>query len=384
MKSFYFLLALLSCFHSLLSLANIEQGEQPEQQLSESELAWLFGKSDSDILEDSPTLIKKENKKSTLQQLVEMDKKLLQQYISGQKIKRKYTTVELEALKVQISDILKSATFMGLIPKKARLIKISDNSLHYTTREIKVKAYRKKDFENCFLLRNKDGSISYKVAINNITPIDDMINTHEQPRYFTPIVKKNSETTLFDPPMKFQTEFNFHFGLNAANFTRDLINDSDFLGLSNRFEIINYVSWNFPIKIGLSLGLQQDYANLKNNSKFSGNTFYFAPSIKSNLSELGFDLESKNLFATAMLKSSIFSNMTVSSPGGIDEYSFYNLAFSFGLQKESQWTIGNFIYGFDIQRQWTRVTGDNSSLTLTNNSVTDDSITFKIGLGKDW
>ena len=348
---------------------------------SKDDQNWLRDIDKTELLEDIPQPHPKTTKsKAILSELIDIEEQTLRRYIGGQKNQRKYTTTELDAMKIQVSDILKSNTFIGLIPKKTQLILLHDNSLHYTTRDITVRAYRQKDFENCILLQNKDGSISYKVAINDIKPIDDMLRLHEAPKFFKPEEKSKSELKFYDGSIQWQSEFNFHFGINTANFSRDLLNESQFTGLSNRYELVNYAHWDFPIKLGLALGIQQDSANLSDGGIFKDTTFYFAPAIKTK----AFDLGLKNLFATAMLKSSLLSSMTVSRAQESRNYAFYKMAFTLGIQKEKKWTLGSFIYGFDIQRQWARVTGDNIALSLSDNSITDDSITFKIGFGRDW
>lgn len=348
---------------------------------TKAEQAWLFDTNNSELLEDTLEESNKNNtsKHSILKEMIEIETNVLNDYIKGQELQRKYSTSEIEAMKIQASDILKSKTFLGLIPRKTQLIKLSDNSLHYTTREIKVRAHRQKDFENCIWLQNKDGSISYKVELGNIVPIDRIVDLSETPKTFKP-VKKIKNLTLLDEDIRLQSELHFHIGLSFPYFTRELVNNSDITGVHNRLDLINYAKWQFPLSLGIALSLQQEKVSFSDGGSLSENSVFIAPVIKSRPFDFGF----KNLIATTMVKTSLISQLAESRPQANRNFSFHKLAFNLGLHKENKWYWQNFIYGIDFQRQWVRVTGNNEALSIKDSSITDDAITFKLGLGIDW
>lgn len=311
-----------------------------------------------------------------IQDLSKRESEISDKYIRPKaKNKKKISTIELESRKVQVSDILKSGIFTGTIAKGTELIKIDDESYHYTTREILAKAYRLKDFEGNLYLINSNASSTYKVHFTKISKVDDIINMEKSPLFYR-AKKQNDNNNFNDQDFLFESNVNFELAYGSSSFKSDLFNEDNFTDTSFRFEIDSYIKWNFPIDIGLISGIENSNSRLDRGANIAEQNIYLGPSIK--FSSLG------NFEYTIDIKKVLFSTLKEKTSTETNSFNTTKSSIGVGLLKKSSYTYGHYQWGFNLQQSWMVANAQEMELSVKNKSITDYSISFFLGLGRDW
>lgn len=310
-----------------------------------------------------------------INQLSAKELEVSEKYIQGKLKDRNQSEEKVETLKVKVADILNSGTFVGTIGHKTQLIKIEDESIYYTTREIIAKAYRQRDFDGYLFLINEDGSTTYKVFFQDITRIDEILKLHEAPLTYSALEQK-LDTSFNDNDFKLETNFNIELGFTSSDFKSDLVGENNLIENTVRYEMETYGKWNYPLNLGLISGVENNKSTLDNGTQLSETNIYIGPSIK--FSNTNFFLTELDI--TLDFKTSIYNDFKANSTG----FNLTKNALNLGLIKKTIKKYGHFNWGLNFQQSWIVANAQNTALDINNQLNKDFSLTLNIGIGRDW
>lgn len=311
-----------------------------------------------------------------IQELTEKEEQISEKYVAAKKNNsKKLSFAETESLKVKVADILKSGTFTGVIAHKTKLIKLDDESIHYTTREVIARAYRKKDFEGNILLINSDGSSTYKVYFKNIIKVDDIVNLNKDPLFYEAVPKKD-KSFFNDEEFILESNINFEYGAVSSPFKSDLINQNNLIETMTRIEIDSYLKWNFSFDLGFIFGIENSRATLNRDSSIQETNLYIGPTIKS--------ANFRNYEFTLDLKTSLFSELSETSSNNSSNFKLFKNTIGIGLLKKQRKWLGHYNWGINFQHSWVIANAQGTQLSVKNNNISEYSLSLVLGIGKDW
>lgn len=292
--------------------------------------------------------------------------------------KQRYTNGQIEAYKVQLSDIIKSPTRPVVIPRQTRLIRLEDDKFFYTPKSISTRAHTLLDASKNRYIVDKSGEIKYKVYFNEITDISRITELHHEPHNFKRL-KKIIKPKVYDDKFKFSLKANMNMGLYRAYYTKSLINhNADLLPLI-RFESGLLTNHSFDYQAGLVFAYEAVNGTTEGaESKFNYKSFSLGPSFQSK--PLLWDY---SIIVQSRL--SIFSSISIANSNKTTNYNLSETSLLIGLEKKRDFkNIGKYIYGANFQRKWVRANASGIALDVGSHVDYDDSFALSIGFITDF
>lgn len=272
--------------------------------------------------------------------------------------------LELFQVKVTLEEVMNSKLKQIFIPRQTELIKISNNEVFYTTKDITPKAYVTVDNKNYRYIVDKNKIIKYKVHVTAITDIKEVTNLYEPPKYFQK-VKKKIKKKKFDKRLPLYLGAKIQSALTSTDFTSTFIKNTNKLAPALRAEISLLTNISIPIDTGISL----QYETIR-GSNFTTQTLSLGPDFK--FKEL---LGKYHLHLQARL--SLFSNLTDTSLDIAQELPLSETALLIGLERDYKY----FTIGYNLQRKWIRGNPRDSDINFNLSGETDNSFGIYISKG---
>lgn len=384
-----------------------DEGEIQEENNSIAidglELDEEFLSADFETIDESPakseetikTARKKENRKTREEKNnfdtnIELDLKLIQNFdkpieinveeIVDQSQKnslRTFTSYELKALKIQLTDIAESPLRVFHIGKGTKLVRIKDNKIVYPPKKLMVRAHTLQDFNQNLYIIDKKGNLLYKVYYQDAANIARVTNLYRPPHRFKRIIKKIKKDK-FDKNLNTSFKVNLHTGLNSPNYTKSLLgNPSGFAPLI-RTEATVLSNQNFLFDLGLTAMFESISGKFETNGRYNISSFTFGPSFKSKplIGDFGITIQPRI---------SAFSRISISKNNTSHVVELAETALLLGLENENKYHLyGHFLYGINIQRKWIKTDTKKLFLDVGSDINSDDSIAIYIGHQSDW
>ncbi len=293
---------------------------------------------------------------------------------------RKFNFAEKEALKIKLKHIVTSGTYLANVRRGTQLVHLRTGKIHYTQKDLTVKAYRKSDYEGYKLLINKNGFSTYKVKDAQVNAITEITKLYEPPLKHTPVIKKKVQFRIRDNDLKFKTHFNFHFGLTDPKFISDLGNMENHVGQTVRYEASVYGDFDFPIETGLTIQWENMFGQLSSGGQYNSNALSIGPSFKSTRFKMG----SGFYKVIAQARLAAFSKIAINSTAYTANFSSSQTSVVLGLEREFKTLFGKILIGGNYQRQWLKPSSENYIAQVSTHNNYNDSYVLTIGHGADW
>ncbi len=339
-------------------------------------------------LEEELSLIaqdKKETPKNTNQNFTEEDKEIIDQFskYQDQNIQeiinqaqlnkpKRFSTAQIEALKIQLQDIAQSPVRVEEIPKGAKLIRLKDNKVVYTPKTISVKAHTLLDYNKYRYILNKDGKITYKVLYKNIVSVRQIKNLYRPPQRFKRL-EKTQKLSIYDKNLLKSFDLKLHTGLINSHYTQDLLQTKESFTPLLRLEMGLIADTSFILNPGMSFALETFQGNLSNGGSYSLNSVSIGPTFTTKPLINQFSLIVQPRF-------SLISRVQIKDKG--KQYTVNNseTALLLGLEKEyDSKDFKDYSFGFNWQRKWYKT--DTKDIILETSSVSSYDDSFSLSLG---
>jgi hypothetical protein len=291
----------------------------------------------------------------------------------------KYTNFELEALKVQLKDILKSSLRLAHIAKGTKLTRVSDGQIVYTTKPITVRAYTLLDFNKDRYIINKKGELSYKVYYKKLSDIKKITNLYRKPHKFIRYKENKNIYNFVDKTFPLSFHMNLHTGLNSPSYTNDLVGSKSIAAVMLRTELTLLSQKDLIFNSGITLMYETMTAAFQDGGTYQVNSLSLGPSFKFN-----------EIVGTTSLilqpRLSLFSQATIpTDEQGFDILTLSETSFLVGLETEKSYpTFGYLNLGINIQKKWINTSSQSSNYTISDSTNSDDSFSLYIGHRSDW
>jgi len=315
---------------------------------------------------------------AVINEIRKSQEEVIYKYVHYQSYSR-YSLAESESLKVQLKDILESGTYTGIITRGTTGINVEKGTAHYFQRDVTVIAYRKNDYEGYHLIRNNDGTISYKVLASEIGNIKEVANLYEGPATYERLNKKINYNTE-NKELKFTSSYHLHLGITNPVFIRELTKDENNIGQTIRYEAATYGNWDFPVLFGLTMQWENNWGSLPDSGKYQVHSLSIGPTIKTK----PFKVLTNEYRLLTQLRMDVFSSMTAETTSENTNYVFNQTSLVLGLEREIPTKWGKFYFGWNFQRQWVRPSANQFALDVDSQKDYNDSYVFSIGHGSDW
>ena len=289
-----------------------------------------------------------------------------------------FTNFELEALKVQLRDIVKSSLRLAHIPKGASLTRIKDDHIVYTTKPLTVRAYTLLDFNKNRYIIDKKGNIVYKLYYKNLADIKTITTLYRKPHKFIRLPKQEKKINFFDKSFPYSFNANLHLGINFPTYTNDLVDSDDSGAALFRSEFSFLSKKNLVFNSGFAFMYETLTGSLKSGDTYQINAFSVGPHVRVNefWGDLAFIVQPRI---------SIFSQAAITRPGDIDVIKQSETSLMFALESETNYApYGHMSLGISFQKKWINTSTQNASYTISDSTKTDDSLSFYIGHRSDW
>lgn len=300
-----------------------------------------------------------------------------QQRKAGKKVR--YSTSQIAALKLQLSDISKSPVRKVYIPKGTKLIKVTNDQVYYTNQGFYAKAHTLLDFTRQRYIINEKDELAYRVKYDHITDIKDITTMYREPHQFVRLKRKVKKNNL-DKNLKYSLLFNSHFGLNWPEYTEKLLGDPSIFAPTLRLEMGVVSKFKFDYQIGFTGMYESLSGSLDDGGRYSARAFSFGPLIKSKPIWDAYRL-------VAQLRLSLSSNLSVSRSDSTVDYDLSENSLLLGLEKETSLGrgYGKFLFGYNVQRKWIKAAASGRNRASVNARTRfDDSFALYIGHRSDW
>lgn len=290
----------------------------------------------------------------------------------------KYSNFQLEALKVQLNDIVKSPIRLGHLSKGTKLIRINDGKIAYTTKPITVKIHTLNDFNRYTYILNKKDELAYKVQFEKVANIKDVTNLYREPHFFKRISKKTEKYKIYDDKIPFSIHINLHGGIGAPNYTNKLISGKNSFVPLIRSEFTINTKKDHLFNLGFSTVYETMTGELTNGGTFQYTSLSIGPAFS-------FQKLIPNFNIQVLPRISSFSQLSVGRSNDIDVLKLSETSLMLSIDYEFKYEdYGHFAIGISTQRKWITTSTQNADYTSGTSSNTDDSYALFVGHRSDW
>jgi hypothetical protein len=315
-----------------------------------------------------------------LDELSELRKRNINEIIQVKKrdIKNKYTSSEMQALRIQLEDIARSPLYVARLNRGTFILDIKTHKKLYLTKDINVKIHKLADYDKYLYIINKKGELRYRVYNSSAQNISDITNLYHKPRFFKPVVSVQKVET-FDKNFKYTMNINLHGGFHFPRYTKELLTDTTGISTQTRVELGFLTNHDFIFNYGFTGMYEATAGSLSTaNGLYTIKTFSMGPIIKTKplIGGFQFSLASRMSIISDVLE----TRSTVSRVHKLSEISL-----SLGVEKETKSSeYGSFIWGVNFQRKWLRAKAQNVAFDLSSTDNYDESLTLYVGHQSDW
>lgn len=292
--------------------------------------------------------------------------------------KMPYSNFEIEALKVQLEDIVKSNLRLYYIPKGTQLTRMSDTKKVHVTHPVVVRAYTQLDFNKDRYIINKRGHLVYKTHYKKISDIKKIADLYRRPHRMIKYPPKKLKQNLTDQNFPYSFFANAHLGINIPSYTNELILGKSTTAPLFRADFIFISQKSIGFNTGLALNYETTTGALENGGTYQHAALAIGPHFRR-------DNLWGNMALTFRPSLSLFSQLTVAANDETDTLKLTETSMALGLEKESKIKKGDtLIFGISAQRKWLNVASSSTSYTVESSTRSDDSFTFYVGHKSDW
>lgn len=268
---------------------------------------------------------------------------------------------------VKLKTILKSGTQKGAITQGVPIFEIETNKTFYVQELAYVNFFNLEDELGYKYIQGKDGTAKWKLLSRHVEPIKQELDLYVPPHIYTP-APKDIPRANYDQKLAILPEAVFQIGMTTPTYMRELLMNPNLeSGKTFIFGVNAYTQWKLPIKIGVTLKLE----NTMYSTGDGGSVKYLSPSIGPIFKTKDFELLGQPLRLYADFRLSPFAKADVNT-------SYYNSSFKFnsadlgiGLERPVKNRFGEFVLGAFIQTQWLNIKDQKELVNISASNKTN-------------
>lgn len=323
---------------------------------------------------------KKQKEKDLFEELQAIKQREIDEIVS-EKLKKKemrYTTAQVEALKVQLKDIAASPIMKANINKGTKVIQIDTGKKFVVTKDITVKAYSLTDANKFRYIQNKKGEIAYKVYYNQVANIKDTIDLYQRPHYFSRI-EKVEKVDRNDQKFDYSLRFNLHGGVSLNQYTARIVGDTESFAPMIRTEFGVMSNFSYPAQFGLAMMYESITGSLKDGGgRFTNKILSFGPSVMFQDVYAKYDL-------IIQPRISVFADLAKEAKDETTTYKLSDTSLMLAMEKHTDYKMfGKFTLGYSFQRKWVKPKAQDTAFDSSSTVRFDDSFAIYVGHRSDW
>ena len=249
---------------------------------------------------------------------------------------------------VPMDHILYSKTKRGALNPGYPIVNLETNKQHTITKPIFVDYFNLEDENGFKYIRNKDGSVQWRVKSDYVEPIKEELIIYEPPHRYTP-APDNIVRAEYDKKLSIPPEVSFYVGTVQGNYMSDLFDDEKAKsGLSNQYGLHFFTQWKLPIKAGVVIHYEKSSYDLASG----GQIIYSAPSFGPQFKTRDFELLGQPLRFQAQFRVSPFAKATAETVNGSVTFKFNSADLLASIERPIKNRYGEFVLGLYVQNQW--------------------------------
>lgn len=290
--------------------------------------------------------------------------------------KNKYTTAKYEIQAINLKQIAKSKTFLAFIKRGVKLVNIYTGDIKYLPKDLTARLHTLTDNDGFKYLKNRNGTLSFKVLSNKVVKIKDIATLYIPPKEFKPVVNK-IDLKYDDDNLLLETNYKTSLGLSSSRFAQNLTKKNQTSAINAKFSIETLVDMTIPYQAGISFSIENMYGSSSSN-KYQFRTIQLGPIFKTKRNKNGY-----SYYLNA--NTSVFSEFINTEGQSEAKYKITDRNLNIGFEKiYKTHFFGKVLLGLNYQRKWIIGTKQNSFLELNNFSEIEDSITLHFGIQTNW
>lgn len=276
---------------------------------------------------------------------------------------------------VKIEEIKNSGVSYGAIPK-GEVIRSLENNQNYKTHKLMyVKYFNLEDEHGFKYIVNQDGSTTWRVRNENISPIKEELALYVPPTRYTP-APLNIVRTEYDKKLKIAPEFTFYTGVVQGDFMADLFEDNKAKsGMSNQFGLHFFTEWKLPVKAGAVVQYERASYKLDGGGQVQYYSLSFGPQIKTR----EFEIFTQPLRFQLLFKVSPMARAEAETIYGNGTFKFNSADVMAGVERPIENRLGEFVLGLYFQSQWLNLKDQDVPVSLRSSNKTNKSFGLSLG-----
>lgn len=359
---------------------DLEAQEMAKEINLEDELD-SFDENEPKILKIKETLAeKKQKEKDLFEELQAIKQKEIDEIVQNKLKKmnqKRYSTSQVDALKIQLKDIAASPLINANISKGTKIIDIENDKKYVVTKDITVKAHTLTDANKYRYLQNKKGEIKYKVYYTEIANLKNSTDLYQKPHYFTRI-EKVQKVDSNDKHFDYSLRFNLHGGVSFNQYTARIVGNTESFAPMLRTEIGFMSNFKYPAQFGFTTMYESISGTLTDGGKFSSKIFSFGPSVM-------FEKVYSNYDLIIQPRISVFADIAKQAADETTVYKLSDTSLLLGLEKHTDYKMfGKLTFGYSFQRKWIKPKVQDTAFDSPSTVRFDDSFSIYVGHRSDW
>jgi hypothetical protein len=261
---------------------------------------------------------------------------------------------------VSWEEIKRGGTEKIYLKEDASLIRIKDNKKITFTDGKFVTVFSQPDEHGFKYILSKNNSIDFKVHLSHLEPVKLVRELYEPPIF----MKK------YDRSLRLTPEASIRTGFQKGDFIKDIFIGASGKGYSQQYSASLFTEWELPIKVGLSLSLENAIYSLDNGGKVYYSSPSFGPLFQSQDVSIGEDF----LLRAAMeLRYSPFARARSESESGDQNLKFNSTDFFMSIKHPIENSLGSFLVGVFYQFQWLNLKSQDELVSIRTSQATNKS-----------
>lgn len=292
--------------------------------------------------------------------------------------KIRYSSAQIEALRIQLTDISKSPLKTVYVPKGTKVYRLKDGKFFYLPKGIYTKAHIKTDFDQRRYLVNDEKQITYSVGLKEVTYIDHITDLYRKPHTFKRL-KPKKKVNLYDDDFKYTFAIDLGLGFNNPEFTQNIVDDARSFAPQFSAGMGLLANLKLDYQIGFTTMYENVIGQIDSGGLYQLRSFSVGPIFKTKKFWTDYRLAVEG-------RLSLYSQMNIDDGFDITNYALSENTFMLSLEREKVTAkYGVFVYGYQIQRKWfnAAASGDNG-VDLNPRARHNDSFGFFVGHRSDW